>query len=242
MTLPVLLVDEGNTRLKCWWLQEGRLHRQAQVATLEALLPLLEADRPERVCLASVRGREAEEGWMQVMSARGLALDVAAVDPARLPTCYQQPDKLGIDRWLAVMAIADAATPALVLDAGTAVTLDVYHPQHGHLGGYILPGLRLQQESLAAQTARVRFPEPDWSGVSPGTDTASSVGHGSVRALTALVKDVAASQERQPVLWLTGGDAPWLLPWLPDAVLAPDLLLRGMARYFQVPLLAGEEA
>ena len=194
------------------------------------------ADGVSRLCLASVRTAADLVAWQDVAASRQLRFDIAVVDSSRLPTCYAAPERLGIDRWLAVLAVAQQRKPALVVDAGTAVTLDVYLPDRGHAGGYILPGLRLQREVLAAQTARVSFPAPDWSDLALGTDTASCVGKGSLRTLVALVRDMQASLPTEAEVWLTGGDAGLLLPWLPAARLAPDLLLQGMAVCFDVTL------
>lgn len=234
----ILLVDEGNTRVKAWWLcPSGRVLRQAVYERLGALLADVGmSSNVTRLCLASVRGSEAYTAWQAAATMRRWHLDIARVDTARLPTCYAMPERLGIDRWLAVLAVAGQGRPALVVDAGTAVTLDVYLPVLGHVGGYILPGLRLQREMLATQTARVSIPEPDWSDIALGNDTASCVGRGGLRALVALVRDVQAELPTSTTVWLTGGDAGLLSPWLPTARCAPNLMLHGLARCFAVPL------
>lgn len=235
----ILLVDEGNTRIKAWWLDDaGRVIDQGIHASMAALMAVIDesAHGLTRIGLASVRGAASCEAWQAAAAARQLSLEMARVDPARLPTRYARPERLGIDRWLAVLAVAEYREPALIVDAGTAVTFDVFMPDAGHVGGYILPGLRLQREVLAAQTARVSFPEPDWSDLALGVDTAGCVGKGGLRALVALVRDIRHDLPSSAVVWLAGGDSMLLKPWLADARPAPDLLLRGMAVYFGVPL------
>lgn len=240
--MPVeLYLDQGNTRCKAWLVADGHLLSSAAVANGDALDAWLAAqgDGPVSVLGASVGSAEARAALLRPLRARVRDERWAEVDTALLPTRYHQPGRLGIDRWLAVLAVADGGRPALVVDAGTALTLDVLGSDGVHEGGFILPGLALQRQVLADATARVSFPEADWSGLAPGRDTAACVGHGSLRALVALTRSLLDELGPGVDLHVTGGDAPLLLPHLPMAEHRPLLLLRGLARAFGRPLPEG---
>ena len=69
---------------------------------------------------------------------------------------YRQPRRLGVDRWVAMIgARAEFETTCLVVDAGTAVTLDAIDGSGRHLGGQIIPGVRLMAASLASETSDI---------------------------------------------------------------------------------------
>lgn len=228
-----LYLDQGNTRCKVWLLRQGRLLAATAVADGEALADWLrlQASGEMDVHGASVGSEAARAALLRPLQGRVQAQHWAAVDQGLLPTRYRRPEQLGIDRWLAVLAVADAGRPALVVDAGTALTLDVLR-DGVHEGGFILPGLALQRQALADATARVSFPEADWSSLAPGHDTAACVGHGSLRALVALIRSMVDELGPGADLYLTGGDAGLLLPHLPAAQHRPMLLLHGLRRAF----------
>lgn len=239
--LAELYLDQGNTRCKAWLVEAGRLRAATAVADGDALLAWLDAHGVNAVIAlgASVGASVARAALLHPLRARLRDEQWAEVDPALLPTRYRQPERLGIDRWLGVLAVADAGRPALVVDAGTALTLDVLSRDGMHEGGFILPGLALQRQALADATARVNFPEADWSSLAPGHDTAACVGHGSLRALVTLILSMLDELGPDADLHVTGGDAPLLLPYLPMASSSPHLLLRGLARAFGRPLPEG---
>jgi acetyl-CoA C-acetyltransferase len=79
---------------------------------------------------------------------------IASAERAGVINRYQQPERLGADRWAALIAARHRqAGPQLVVSAGTALTADMLDAQGVFLGGIIAPGLRLMQQSLAAGTA-----------------------------------------------------------------------------------------
>lgn len=228
-----LYIDQGNSRLKFWLVRDGRVLAHDSCCLPEELAMWLGGhDVSAGLVLraASVRSPEEQVQLANVLQAYG-AIDFARVDPVRLPTAYASPGQLGVDRWLAVLAVR-ARGDAVIVDAGTAFTVDLLIDGR-HQGGYILPGLALQREALASRTARVSFPEPDWSAESPGVNTASCVGHGSLRALAALVRDVLAElpadRGGRAALIMTGGDAGRFAAL--GGELRPWLILEGLVAY-----------
>lgn len=232
-----LYIDQGNTRIKLWLIEAGRLQIEAYCRDAEDLAGWLSGQAAEAmdVRVASVAGDQADAALTEALRPRARSLAFARVDTARLPTAYAEPARLGVDRWLAVLAATTEAGPAIIVDAGTAFTVDALSEGGMHLGGYILPGLSLQREALAARTARVAFPEPDWSGLDWGESTSSAVCRGSLQALVALVGAAQARLRQasggEPRVLLTGGDAALIAAHL-VAELHPMLVLEGLAVYF----------
>lgn len=232
-----LYIDEGNTRIKAWWVERGQVLLSWQGVDLHALVAQLPQAAGQQVDLVVASVRRVEL-LLQGLHRTGLAvgkLTVVGVDRSRLDTVYADALTLGIDRWLAVLAVKQmqpAGRPALVIDAGTAVTMDVLTPDGRHGGGYILPGLSLQLDALARHTQRVQVSAPRWRGIEFGQDTPSCVSHGVLAAMVAMANQAVVTLKTEtgqvPTLWLTGGDAGIVGPHLPQAVLNEHLVLQGM--------------
>lgn len=129
-------------------------------------------------------------------------------------------DQLGADRLVNIIAATqrDASKPVIVVDVGTATTLDVYEPVKGYVGGLIVPGLRTYWNTLNRTTAKLPAPEIKACLQAIGSNTETSiqrgVGLGYVAMMQALVSDLAKeasdTPEAVPVVW-TGGSAQQLL-------------------------------
>ncbi len=148
-------------------------------------------------------------------------------------TCgYSRPERLGADRWAALVA-AHRLAPAgsLVVDLGTATTLDALAGGR-HLGGYILPGPAALQSALIDTTAI----ELDRTADGPGPwgrSTAGCIRQGAVQALLALVDSslerLQAAGVCDPTLIVTGGQAGFLMPHIQvDYLHRPHLVLEGV--------------
>ena len=160
-------------------------------------------------------------------------------DPSQLPltTNVESPHRVGIDRLLNAVAVnsrREPGRPAVAIDAGSAVTVDLVDKNGVFQGGAILPGLGLLTKSLHDYTAllpMVALSEtlPTYPGKS--TEAAIRAGVywmvvGSIRALI----DMAATQAKvMPQVFLAGGDGPMLRPALADSVVAwPNMTLEGI--------------
>ena len=240
----ILELDCGNSLLK--W----RLSTPGDVATagsgaaetLEALLATVAAQAGQRIGWArmvSVR-TDAETQHIRKGIADALGVDVALAQPARMlagvSNGYSDFARLGMDRWLAVVAAYRmAAGPSLVLDLGTAITADLVNGMGQHLGGYICPGLGLMRSQLTSNTRRVRYeqvPDAQDPGV-PGRVTEDAVERGCMLMLRGFVHEqveLAKSLLEEPCsFYLTGGDAHLVADLLPGAHHVPDLVFRGLA-------------
>ncbi|UHD18160.1 type III pantothenate kinase [Thiocapsa bogorovii] len=238
----MLLLDIGNTNLR-WTLSgagthgEVRIVRHGGAVPIDLLADWERLDAPERVVASNV-------GGASVASAIGRAtraywgLDVEFVQTrarfGALQIAYRDPERFGVDRWLALVAAHRLVAEAvLVVDAGTAATFDLLLADGRHLGGLILPGVEMMRASLLAGTLIPRIAsEPTdepWA-----VDTGPAVAAGSLQALAALATRLydRLRQETQapPALILTGGDAERLVPAMDRPCrVVPDLVLRGLS-------------
>ncbi len=152
-----------------------------------------------------------------------------------LPICYDTPRTLGHDRLaLCLGALALKKKKAIVVDAGTAVTVDGVDMRKGFLGGFIAPGLGLMLESLHTRTAQLPRVKP--AGIVhpqlPGKTTAQAIGRGAALSFRGGVGEMVCSLQKimgknTPVI-VTGRGAEFLGK-RPVHTRDGDLLLKGLA-------------
>ncbi|WP_324732998.1 pantothenate kinase [Pseudomonas paeninsulae] len=161
-----------------------------------------------------------------------------AVELAGVRNGYEQYERLGLDRWLALVgAYQQAQQACLVLDLGTAVTSDLVDTDGRHLGGFICPGVPLMRNQLRTHTRRTRYDdqlaEQAMQNLAPGRSTAEAVERGCSLMLQGFVRtqlDMARDYwGGHFVVFLTGGDASLVVDMLPDARVVPDLVFIGLA-------------
>ena len=244
----ILEIDAGNTRTK--W---RCLHGDAVVdggVLLTSAASELGADVevvcvPKAVRLASVADRTVEGAVIELAEKWGAELFIAATTAeAEGVTCaYRDPSAMGVDRWLAVVAAYhQARTDCVVVDAGSAITVDLVDRAGRHLGGYIVPGLRLMNEALWGGTSDVRASYENNRDTAPGCSTPEAVNHGLLLMAKGLIEESINKlpAESPPVVLLTGGDASVLHPVMDGrAQMHPDLVLDGLSL---VALSAGDGA
>lgn len=161
-----------------------------------------------------------------------------AVELAGVRNGYEQYERLGLDRWLALVgAYQQARQACLVLDLGTAVTSDFVDADGRHLGGFICPGVPLMRNQLRTHTRRTRYDDrlakQAMQSLAPGRSTAEAVERGCSLMLQGFVHtqlDMARDYwGGRFVVFLTGGDASLVVNMLPDARVVPDLVFIGLA-------------
>jgi len=245
----VVLVDIGNTRIKWAALERGRLVNRGNAVhrdSLEAALAAFARALPEqpRVIASNVAGEAVGAQLRALVTARaGASLELVATSAERFGVrcAYADPSRLGVDRWVAVLAAHHAARgPVCILSAGTAATFDAVDAAGMHLGGLILPGAGVLAAALDRNTSNIGRTAPA-AEVARGLDllgrtTDAAVGHGAWLALAAALDRAVATVARAlgtaPVVYLTGGDAVALRGWLETRVeLRADLVLEGLALF-----------
>ena len=156
---------------------------------------------------------------------------------------YKQPRRLGVDRWVALIGAWNEFHSALcVVDAGTATTIDVIDKSGQHLGGQIIPGMRLMRESLQRETSDIapsgktgRDPG-DGMGIF-GKNTNDAIAFGALSATCGAIEHAVTrmrSARLRPKIVLTGGDASRILKQLNSNVIhRPNLVLQGLSTIVQ---------
>jgi type III pantothenate kinase len=214
----VLQIDIGNSRIK-WRLMNGRkvsvVGSQATATILSGKpLDLKGVNSVSEVQTASVANPVVITSLRHQLAERfSVSIKIAQVTAkAAGVTCgYKNPQQLGVDRWLAIVAAYHQFPERLlVVDAGSAITLDLVSPEGQHQGGYIIPGLRLMNEALQKGTEAIDVKSSDTSDIlNPGEDSQQAVNKGCLMAAVAAVEKLVSEQPTRVVV--TGGDAEVLL-------------------------------
>ena len=248
--MSVALIDIGNSRIK-WGIagDEGvsAIRAVTRAAAVESeYVPLLNSFPAEvsRIVAANVAGSTLAEGLGAAAHDR-FNIDIeflrSRAQFGGLSNAYAKPGTLGVDRWAAMLGvIAAGAGAALVVDAGTACTIDRIDENGVHRGGMILPGAGMMENALLSRTADIRFrreqlEDPTTPGEFFASNTPLAVQNGCLQAIVGAITrsyDTLQKSTRSASFWITGGDAPSLLPHLPAEVEhRPALVLEGL-RYF----------
>lgn len=240
----MLLVDIGNTRIKWAMGSSGSLAykgamehnkpRSFEQALRQHWRGLM---APQRVIVSSVGGEEAATALSQYCLVNwGKKPEFVSVtaEACGVYNGYSNPQQLGVDRWVAMIAAWDRFhAAACVVDCGTALTIDALSADGHHLGGLIAPGLALMRNALGSGTHALRGCETGEIRLL-ATNTQDAIAAGSFFALAALIDSFVDKVQRRlgtaVRTIVTGGDAPYLLPSLSThAILDPELVLHGLA-------------
>jgi type III pantothenate kinase len=152
----------------------------------------------------------------------------------------EQPNHAGIDRILNAVAcntIRPPGVPAVIIDTGTATTVDAVSPEGAFEGGSILPGFELCARALHQYTALLPFVTVDEMcsesheplGTSTRAALRSGLLWGQIGGIRELVKRLSERWPVAPTVLLTGGGAPLAAPELSEARWEPCLSLQGLA-------------
>lgn len=252
MSTRILLLDAGNTRLKWAVLDLAHVDAHQAEAGLSGSAAWLgqgAADYPELAMLIS-----HWQQWGKLSTCYGVRVghDVSishvqhALTPIHLEVnwlsaCaraggvsnnYRPPESLGADRWAALLAVRQRTVEcALVISAGTALTIDALDASGDFLGGMIMPGLQRMRHALDDDTAHVGMQFGKLQDFP--TTTADAVESGLISACTGAIAMMQTHLEkkcgRPPRIFLTGGEAASLRFFLPEGLtMVPGLVLEGV--------------
>ena len=250
--MKALLLDAGNTRLKWGLAENGEVHRTGSI-TQEKIrangLGALTTRLPRNIDAAmasNVAGPTFATRLAGVVGAHcGCELRFAKTERAAfgVSNSYTQPRRMGVDRWVALIgAWAEMQSSCLVVDAGTAVTIDALDDDGRHLGGQILPGIVLMADALAKQTSDIPATKAAAAGAYNGiamfaNNTRNAVGSGAISAVTGAVERAIRalrSNDCDATVVLTGGDASRILAALDERSLhRPNLVLQGLTQMLE---------
>lgn len=239
-----LLLDLGNTRLKWALSDRGYWQAEGAVAWDQPVAPMLATawrglSGVTAVLAASVAD-EVRETMVAAQIGESFALEPQWVrTPAHaggVRNAYAEPHRLGVDRFLAMLAaFAAGQAPCVLVGVGTALTLDALAADGRHLGGLIAPGPHLMRQALLGATARVQAETPG-TVVARADNTPDAVTSGCWGACAALVerftRDASIDLGGAPQVLVGGGDGAALQSLLTmPSTLIGDSVLRGLVAW-----------
>ena len=238
----MLLIDAGNTRIKWGILEDGVWRRVDACATSSsATLAGVIGTEPhfERIVVANVAGPKVQSDIERSLSGRGVVPQFIASSSAQcgVRSSYDDPTQLGCDRWAALIGAHRLLPGAcLVVNAGTALTIDALTEEGLFLGGIIAPGAELMRRALAEHTAGLAL-RPGEVRFFPG-NTGDAIVSGAAHACAGAVERMATFMHRSGHeslrVILSGGWAQALQSLIElEAEMVPNLVLEGLATIAQ---------
>jgi type III pantothenate kinase len=258
-----LAIDIGNSRFKFGIFEfqnAAPLHPQLPTCEISLALPVHEEidwgvvtahfmqskSRITRAVVAAVNPaalKRLQAGWNHC----GWPVPRIVARAAELPlrTNVERPDHVGIDRLLDCVAanlLRAQHQPAIIIDSGTATTVNVVSADGVFMGGAILPGVELQSRSLHEHTALLplidvrSLADDPVAAVGRSTPEAiiSGLWFGQIGGIRELTSQFTKTLGATPLVLVTGGLGRRLAPALGDQFrFEPDLALRALAFFAQ---------
>lgn len=239
-----LLIDIGNSRLK-WTLQTDNnishgtaLCHQSANFTQQLTQNWQSLPIPKILAISSVSSEKITSTVIKL--AHSLWDDIkiiiakSSAEAFGVKNSYSQPQKLGVDRWLSLIAAYNAYQQAVwVVDCGTAITLDLIDAQGLHQGGLISPGLQLMKSSLLTNTAGLNTLDNGYR-LGLATKTSHAIFSGTLYAATGLIEGTINRHPLKAMRLFTGGDAKIIAENISLSVtIDADLVLKGLAIFMQ---------
>jgi type III pantothenate kinase len=240
----MILLDCGNSSIKaqCW--KQGRI--QASFACsyqsnwLHRLQHWLQLQSATQCYFASVLNSQRQAELDQCLAqefANPITRFVSEAETLGVKNGYHQPARLGADRWMVLLAAAEITTGgALIIDAGSAMTIDLLRADGRHLGGAILPGINTSPEQFKRIFSHIDFDHPAIAETAvPGCSTEAAIQldyrQHSIDLMPKLVNRWTQLLDDNASILLTGGDASQVQRGLDRASrIVPDLVFLGMRR------------
>ncbi|HEY9532572.1 MAG TPA: type III pantothenate kinase [Burkholderiales bacterium] len=212
----ILAIDAGNSRVKWGW-HDGK--GWASIATVSLIEFAAASDHvnpfsvthadPERIIISNVAGEGAHHllvNWTSIFDAEPIWLHAEA-QRCGVTNQYERPEQLGPDRWAALIAARAVHNgPCLVVNSGTATTVDMLTANGVFLGGAILPGVELMRFVLHEHTGRLPIQDGSYRDAPRNTVDAIETGcrHAQAGAVERMYR-VFRELELNPLCIVAGG-------------------------------------
>lgn len=247
MSELVLAFDVGNTRVKVGssasggpdWIATDSVSHDADLGDWLARFVARHGERRCSAAIASVN-QEMSDRLRGQLSRQEIPIRLIIDSPwllahTDLRCDLEAPATAGVDRLLSAIAALqrEPGRAVIVIDCGSAITVNLTTADRVFRGGAILPGVRLMAEALAAGTAALPRVHLDGEAKAVGRSTVQAIRSGIHHAITGgverLVGRMVADLPKPPAVYLTGGDAPLVRRGLGlDCPIAPHLVLEGL--------------
>lgn len=242
----ILLIDLGNTRIKWAELSQGQIlfggAKAHKKQNLSELMPEMwsHLSKPESIWVANVAG-DSFSSEMQQWFEKNWNMQAHFVNSsshyADVKNTYQHAEKLGVDRWLNLIAAREQIKePVCIVDCGSFLTIDIMDETGQHQGGYITSGLDMMYAALSyySQGRLTVTIEQHENLAGLGTSTRECIVKGCCQMLVAFINRVTAQTAEKfgdkTQFIITGGDTALLMPFLTQAYhQRPALVFEGLA-------------
>lgn len=237
-----ILVDMGNTRTKFCSFESDIFGDTESISNAELSNEWMNHhwQQASKLVVASV----AEDKVTKIIKAWCRSNDIELVNVETenhhfdVVNGYQNYRQLGVDRWLALLGARRIfpAQTCIIIDAGTATTVDVLDAQGKHHGGWILAGIDTLIDSIQLKTAKVTGEKLSLEGLNFGKNTSENLDQAAWAATLGLINQAKALVEAQGIevsqVIVTGGNAEKLLSLSGRAYeYEPQLIFHGLATY-----------
>jgi len=240
----LMVVDSGNTRLK--WQgksKSGRISRGnvavREINNLSGRWKVLA--KPDRLLIANVAGSVVEAQLIEICYElwRLTPFFIKATSfSCGVTNCYDEPDKLGADRWASLIGAYNIyREDCLIASLGTATTIDTLHSDGRFLGGVILPGFDLMKSSLSKAVPSLSVPEGRIVQLPRSTPDAISTGIliAVVGAVKELRSQITCERGMEPKLIFCGGHAGRIAgAFKEESVIHQHLVIDGLLKIGQL--------
>jgi type III pantothenate kinase len=242
----ILTIDAGNTRVK-WGLFNADGTLLDNGACLNTAISQAKLPAARRIVISNVAGLHIRNQLESILPNEASIYWITAnADECGVKNWYEQPEKLGTDRWAAIIAAWHIMqAPCVVVNAGTAVTIDALNEKGEFIGGMILPGIHLMQQSLGVATAQLPTITSEKSAKAVNNlyqeifakNTADAMRAGAINAACGAVMQMHAALaiqcKKTPYIFISGGNAQLIKDNLLGdvtnlALIVDNLVLRGL--------------
>jgi len=232
-----MVIDSGNTHVK-WglydgsnWLEQGNLAQDQNMLLQQRWQDL---PKPQGIIISNVSNTVSKKKLSELLSSWEVKPKwiTAQSFQCGVRNYYADPSLLGSDRWAALIAAWKwKQQGCLVVDAGTAMTVDALSDTGEFLGGIIVPGVELMKKALATNITALQNQEGEFSGFPD--NTADAIHSGTVHALAGAVKRMSelltVTLGHIPECIISGGASQQLMYELNmDASVVNNLVLEGL--------------
>lgn len=246
----MLAIDIGNSRIKWALFIDGLIKEDGSSGySYEDFENKLELsclpDVAETVMVSCVAGDELKgrfEKWASKNAYTNIEFAITCNQQHGIVNSYLRPEKLGVDRWLAMVAAyreCEAKQDELicVIDCGTAITIDVLNSGGVHQGGLIMPGYQVMIQSMFQGAKNIKNEKKSFLEVSHsaglGNSTADALVKGCSQIIVQGISGIISGYQKESTSILrcivTGGDGCWISSALTiENVYDPFLVLKGL--------------
>jgi len=237
-----LLIDIGNSSLKYAFDKNTQLSAIERVSNGKLSTTFFNKywQDVSKIIFASVAAESIGKEIIHWARINDISIEQIFTPPEKfgIKVGYENHHQLGVDRWLTFIGTVQLypRQNCLIIDLGTASTIDLITSTGKHNGGWIFPGIETMYQSLLTNTANITLTDKFNPQIHLATNTHDNVINGcfaaTVGAIEMAIKQAQKTNTQIDKLIFTGGHAKVVSEYFGDqSVVIDDLVFQGLARY-----------